>query len=255
MRVDARASSGSPCRPARRDRPAAWTLAGAYANGRLGISGATANVAVPTAVTAPGGVSAWAAVSAGTSHTCGIAANGTDAGKLFCWGESVGGCGAAGRIRRNACIGARASSGSPCRPARRDRPAAWTLAGAYANGRLGISGAAADVAVPTAVTAPGGVSAWAAVSAGTFHTCGIAANGTDVGKLFCWGESVGGVARGGAHPSECVSVHVREAGAPAAPARRDRLAARTLQVYPTPLGYLGRQRTWPSRQPRRPLAA
>lgn len=38
--------------------------------------------------------------------------------------------------------------------------------------------------IPTAVTAPAGVSSWTVVSAGGTHTCGIA----NTGKLYCFGE-------------------------------------------------------------------
>ena len=35
----------------------------------------------------------------------------------------------------------------------------------------------------------GSVSTWLAISAGNFHTCGLAAGGGLDGDAYCWGES------------------------------------------------------------------
>lgn len=48
-------------------------------------------------------------------------------------------------------------------------------------GQLG-GGSTTDRYVPTAVTAPQGVSVWEQISAGVFHTCAIA-----IGDGYCWG--------------------------------------------------------------------
>ena len=62
--------------------------------------------------------------------------------------------------------------------------------GMGSSGQEGIN-STTDVLVPTAVFSPAGVTAWKQVSAGSYHTCGIASNGF----AMCWGagrEHVGG---------------------------------------------------------------
>ena len=61
-----------------------WLHAGINENGQLGIN-STASTAWPTAVLVPAGVIAWAQVSAGLSHTCGLASLASNA-SLWCWG-------------------------------------------------------------------------------------------------------------------------------------------------------------------------
>ena len=60
--------------------------AGYNVDGELG-DGTTTNRKVPTAVSTAT-VSNWLAISAGTYHTCGLAAGGGQDGKAYCWGES-----------------------------------------------------------------------------------------------------------------------------------------------------------------------
>ena len=164
----------------------AWD-AGSNYYGQLGISGISGDVGVPTAVSSLAGVSAWASVSAGGYHTCAIATG----GGLYCFGECV-------------CVWFRRVWSA--------MGAAWSATGAitgegicrdvgdYDYGQLGISGVSDNVRVPTVVSSPAGVSAWASVSAGGYHTCAIAAGG-----LYCFGESlftsvVTDLGSGGAHP-------------------------------------------------------
>ena len=65
-----------------------WLHAGINENGQLGIN-STASTAWPTAVLTPSGGTAgynpiaWAKLSAGLSHTCGII---NSTGSLWCWG-------------------------------------------------------------------------------------------------------------------------------------------------------------------------
>ena len=59
-------------------------------------------------------------------------------------------------------------------------------AGKNSNGQLG-SGTWTDALVPSPVMAPPGVASWASVSAGVYHTCAIATNGS----LYSFGASGG----------------------------------------------------------------
>jgi hypothetical protein len=59
------------------------------------------------------------------------------------------------------------------------------LAGANDYGQVGDGTTNTAVTTPTAVN--GSISIWAAISAGGYHTCGLAAaNGT----AYCWGEAL-----------------------------------------------------------------
>ena len=59
---------------------------GDNARGQLGL-GSTTDKSSPTVVPTVTGVTTWALVDAGWSHTCAIVATGTTPGKLYCWGK------------------------------------------------------------------------------------------------------------------------------------------------------------------------
>jgi hypothetical protein len=72
----------APLAAALRDR----VLAGRNGDGELG-DGTRTNQYVPTPVSSIN-VSTWRAISAGSQHTCGLAAGSGQDGKAYCWGES-----------------------------------------------------------------------------------------------------------------------------------------------------------------------
>ena len=148
---------------------------------------------------APAGVTTWAQVAAGSYHTCAIASNGS----AYCFGacpaaglreaeaegptltnRGPGGCGSGGTRLLGPLpdgIACRIGTGMPGSTA-----CAWMRAGKGGSGQLGVN-SATDSPVPVAVRTPAGVTAWAQVSAGYWHTCGRA-NATM--SLWCWGASL-----------------------------------------------------------------
>src|SRR2546425_23071 len=162
--------------------------------GQLG-DGDTTRRTSPIAV---GGGLTFATVSAAYFHTCGI----TIAGAAYCWG--VNGTGQLGNGTTTApqtCLGA------PCSMS----PAAvvggltfaTVSAGVYHTCAITTSGAAycwgyngggalgdgtwADTKQTSPVAVVGGLT-FAAVSAGSFHTCGV----TTAGAAYCWGDNDNG---------------------------------------------------------------
>ena len=159
---------------------------GAGTEGRLG-TGSTSDVTVPTPVASTAGVtSGWAAISAGSAHTCAIADSTRAA---FCWGESWGECMWCPCSTLRCCV--------PCVLCNvGGRSYLWQVsqldahAGYGADGHLGIAvGSTSSVTVPTPVASTAGVtSGWVAISAGGSHTCAIA---DSTRAAFCWGECWG----------------------------------------------------------------
>ena len=160
---------------------------GDNANGQLG-DGSTTGELTPVLVAAPAGVS-FAAVSAGTSHTCGV----TAAGAAYCWGfnadgELGDGSGTgqltpvpvaappgvsflAVSVGGNHTCGVTAAGAAYC----------WGSNGA---GELG-DGTTTSQLSPVQVA--GSVS-FATLTAGFFHTCGV----TAAGAAYCWGANSSG---------------------------------------------------------------
>ena len=153
-------------------------------DGQLG-NGGGADIGTPTAVAMPAGV-AFASMTAGTQHTCGL----TPAGAAYGWGR-----GAEGQL------GDGGGGADQLTPTAVAMPAGVTFASVTAGGlhTCGLSpeGAAycwgdntrgqlghGGGSTPTAVATPAGVT-FASVTAGGFHTCGL----TPEGAAYCWGRN------------------------------------------------------------------
>ncbi|HWL42744.1 MAG TPA: hypothetical protein VNQ73_07360 [Ilumatobacter sp.] len=145
---------------------------------------------VPVAATPTPSSLTFAAVAAGGSTTCAIAA-GAEAGKLFCWGA-----GSAGQIGHGlkpasalptpiapALTFVAVDVGSTHTCAIDDSAAAWCW-GANGSGQLG-TGTTTESTTPALVDGDG---TYASISAGHRYTCAIS-TGDDA--LWCWGESDG----------------------------------------------------------------
>lgn len=147
---------------------------------RLGLG---ENVSVPTnRARRVGTRSDWEWISAGEVHTCGIAG-----GELFCWGFGQGrlGDGGSDPSATPKKIGARAdwtrvSAGRlhTCGVAGGEL-FCW---GEDATGQLGL-GVGNNGETRLTPTQVGGRTDWKEISAGSYHTCGIAGDG----YAFCWG--------------------------------------------------------------------
>ena len=161
----------------------AW---GYNSSGQLG-DGTTTNRSSP--VTVIGGITDWASVSAGGSHSLGV----TDAGIAYAWGTNgygrLGDGTTTSRSSPVTVIGgitdwASVSGG-------RDYSLGVTATGiAYAwgrnsNGQLG-DGTTTPRSSP--VTVIGAITDWASVSAGRYHSLGV----TDAGIAYAWGRNDNG---------------------------------------------------------------
>ncbi len=177
-----------------------WGLA---ANGRLGDNDTSTNQPRPVQVhsdVSSTGWTDWIGISTGTSHTCGVRANGT----AWCWGAPT-----------NGRLGNFDSSTTQPRPVQvhsdvsstgwtdwisisagdahtcgvRTNGTAWCW-GQGTNGKLGYNSttaAARPVQVHSDVSSTGWTD-WIGISTGTSHTCGVRANGT----AWCWGAPTNG---------------------------------------------------------------
>ena len=158
-------------------------LAGENFYGQLGDgnSGSGNAKAEPTAVV-NGTVGRWIAIAAGEYHTCGLAADSSQYGKAYCWGET-------------SYVTFARSGSSTANPRRCLRTplavrGSLSLVGFNFYGQLGDGDGGNNKAVPTAVD-NSTVGRWVAISAGAgaFHTCGLAEDSSQHGKAYCWGES------------------------------------------------------------------
>lgn len=155
-------------------------------NGQVG-DGTATNRTAPTPLTVPDGVG-YVALTAGNEHTCGL----TPAGAAYCWGRNQRGqLGDSTTTNRGtptrvaappgvAFVALTAGGNHTCGRTRTGAAYCW---GANESGELG-DGTAADRLAPTAVAAPPGV-AFAALSAGSVHSCGL----TGAGAAYCWGDN------------------------------------------------------------------
>ncbi len=156
--------------------------------GQLGDGGSATDRATPTAVAVDPEVR-WTSISAGELHSCGV----TTTGLGSCWGRDDWGQLGDGGATTDSSVPvpvatpdgvswASVSAGS------RHTCAVTTTGLGYCwgwdeDGQLGDGTATAEpVTAPVPVVAPDGV-AWASLSAGRLHTCGI----TTTGLGYCWG--------------------------------------------------------------------
>ena len=159
--------------------------------GALGDGSATIDQTTPVAVS--GGLT-FASVSAGGSHTCGV----TTSGAAYCWGEGddgqLGNGSERDQARPVAVSGgltfASVSAGffHTCGVTTSGAAYCW---GEGVKGQLGNGSMDLSKATPVAVS--GGL-AFASMSAGSSHTCGV----TTSGAAYCWGYGGDGMLGDGA---------------------------------------------------------
>jgi alpha-tubulin suppressor-like RCC1 family protein len=156
-------------------------------SGKLAVrtSGGTSN-ALPFDVAQPD-TEAWAAVSAGSHHTCGI----RESGALACWGNNLARQLAyqdadlvgypwplASKARWLSVVGGLyLDRGNTCAIAAGGTLYCWgdNTAAQFGDG--------SKTSSPTPTKGGGRVSSWTLVTLGSYHTCGL--SGT---KLYCWGS-------------------------------------------------------------------
>lgn len=124
-------------------------------------------------------------VAAGTSHTCGLRADGT----LWCWGDNTdtqlgtAGTGSNRPRKVDASRWKRVTAGSFHTCAIREDQALWCW-GQQADGRLGNGQSAQGASLPSRV----GLDLWEEVCGGDRHSCGVRTDG----GLSCWGAALTG---------------------------------------------------------------
>jgi len=175
------------CAVARSGAAYCW---GSGSDGRLG-NGATASQTTPVMVTAPAGVK-FVAIGAGTYFTCGLAAT----GEAYCWGKNEFGELGTGTAGGDASTPQRVAAPEGTQFVAIDvggnHACGITAAGAaYCWGRNGDGqlgdGSTSHKAAPVSVGFVSHVQ-FKAISAGMYHTCATAANGT----AYCWGRGTDG---------------------------------------------------------------
>lgn len=159
---------------------------GVDSSGQLGDgSASTTPVGAPQLVA--GAVTDWRSVSAGESHTCAL----RKVGRLYCWGTDLNGQLGTGAARQDRAVptqiaGRRTDwkqlSAGPhhtCALRTAGRAFCWGFNG---GGQLGTGSTTGISGTPTEVA--GGRTDWAALEAGSSHTCALRTSG----RLFCWGD-------------------------------------------------------------------
>lgn len=173
---------------------------GSDASAQLG-NGAvvTANQASPVAVTMPTTSAGWIDVSAGTSHTCAVASDGT----VWCWGsDSYGQLGngstaTGNRFSPNLIVMPTGKTFTQVSAGVNSTCAITTLGTAYcwgsdATGQLGNGGTLGTQYSPSSVSMPTGKT-FTQLSVGSSHACAVASDGT----VWCWGGDGSGQAGNG----------------------------------------------------------
>ena len=154
---------------------------------------------VPASVGSDGQyVPVWTSLTAGGSHTCGVATDGTG----YCWGNNTSG--QIGADPLQVCSpGYSCTTTMPTSPNRVKGSLTWSVLTAGAGHTCGIttngnaycwgsnsfgqigdgtSGSAANRTAPALVA---GGKTWKSLSAGSLHTCGV----TTDGNAYCWGDN------------------------------------------------------------------
>jgi alpha-tubulin suppressor-like RCC1 family protein len=161
----------------------------AWGQGTSGQLGDNTLVAKSSPVSVIGGFTDWVQISAGSSHTAAIRANGT----AWAWGSAaVGQLGDNTLVTRSSPVSVvggftdwvQISAGSQHTVAIRANGTAWAW-GSATNGRLGDN---TTVSKSSPVSVVGGFTDWVQISAGSLHTAAIRANGT----AWCWGSGANG---------------------------------------------------------------
>ncbi len=155
---------------------------GSDGKGQLGDGNQVSNITTPIKVV--GGLS-FASISAGGYHTCGV----TVGGDAYCWGSNatgqLGDSSLTDRLTPSRVAGGlkftsiSAGESHTCGVASDGKAYCW---GDDKYGQLGFGTPTAQKATPTAVAA--GLP-FLALSAGGFHTCGIASDSS----AWCWGDN------------------------------------------------------------------
>lgn len=161
----------------------------------LDTSGNESAKSVAAAATPTAPPASWAAVSAGSQHTCAVGANGT----LWCWGLNRH-----GQLGTSTGVDTGNAYGTPTRVGSADD---WTSVsagddftcglrsagtlwcwGVNKYGQIGSSANAGTQAANPTPTQVGSASTWTSLSAGGNAACGIQSSGT----LWCWGLNLDG---------------------------------------------------------------
>ncbi len=185
---------------------------GVGTNGQIG-NGANSNVNVPTLVTMPSGVNNFASLSSSFNFSCAIAGSGVNSGKIYCWGRGTSGQIGNGSDSNvnvptsvimpsgvNSFNSVSNNSASSCAIAESGVNAGKVYCWGYGpEGQIG-NGANSNVNVPTSVIMPSGVNSFGSVvSTNPYFSCAIASNGSNAGKVYCWGSGTEGQIGNGAN--------------------------------------------------------
>ena len=179
---------------------------GAGTNGEIG-NGISSDASVPTPIVTINGVDSFNQISTNTSFSCAIANIGTNAGKIYCWGNnlSVSQIGSAGvpsplTATLPAGVGVynqlSTNTNFSCAIAGSGESAGGVYCwGTGTSGQIGNGANTATnspVNVPTSVIMPSTVSAFGQISTNTSFSCAIASSGESTGRIYCWGNGGSG---------------------------------------------------------------
>ncbi len=171
---------------------------GTNTNGNFGNGNAAVQL-TPVQTIQPTGVSTWSNLYTDNANSCALAATGTNAGNLYCWGT-----GDNGRVGNGSNLDAMLPSlvvmpsgvsswltvstvqgaAGACALANTGDIYCW---GAGTNGQIG-NGLNIDESMPTLVNKPGTVSSWTSLSYAGNTACAVA----NTGNIYCWGVGTTG---------------------------------------------------------------